>query len=72
MSDLGRFGVPVTEGPFGGCQVLREQLVGVIGSIRSHAAMMHGLAFDGVSAPPVSGKPDSRDLLGGEERSPSQ
>jgi hypothetical protein len=48
-------------------QLLREQLVEVISSIRSQAAMMHGLALEGAGDLPVTvrtaGRSDGGDLL---------
>ncbi|WP_200309360.1 hypothetical protein [Streptomyces adelaidensis] len=65
VSEVGWLGATAAGGASDGCRALREQLVGAICSIRSQAAMMHGLAIDGLSDPGAAGKPDSPRLLGG-------
>lgn len=51
----------------GACQLLREQLVEVVSSLRSHVVVMHGPALDGAGDRPVTGalaeSPDGSGLL---------
>lgn len=76
MSGAERPGAAATGGAPGACQLLREQLVEVISSIRSHASMMHGLALDGAGDRPVTGQTagrlDGGDLLVLAEDPPSR
>ncbi|SOE33993.1 hypothetical protein SAMN05442782_11108 [Streptomyces sp. OK228] len=76
MSGAERPGAAAAGDAPGVCQLLREQLVEAISSLRSHAAMMHGLALDGVDDRPVTGqtavRPDGRDLPVVAEAPPSR
>ncbi|MCX4425959.1 hypothetical protein [Streptomyces mirabilis] len=67
MSGVERPGAAAGGGAPGVCQLLREQLVEVVSSIRSHVVVMHGLALDGAGDRPVTGAsaegPDGGGLL---------
>ncbi|MCX4595868.1 hypothetical protein OG819_41305 [Streptomyces sp. NBC_01549] len=75
MNSTERPGAAATGGAPDVCQLLREQLVEMIASVRSHATMTHGLAFDGAGDRPATGqtagRADGGDFLSLAEDAPS-
>jgi hypothetical protein len=57
MSGVERPGAAAVGRAPGVCQLLRDQLVEAVSSIRSHVVVMHGPTLDGAGDRPVTGPP---------------